>query len=57
VLQLHTHISDGIDNTSYFVTTARQVMVLTLFETHSFYHRGHCLDLMAHLSRHAANPK
>jgi hypothetical protein len=36
VLQVHTHISDGIDNTSYFVTTARQAMVLALFETYSY---------------------
>lgn len=46
-------ISDGIENTNYFVTTDRKHMVLTLFETHSFDEMGWFLDLMAHLAEHA----
>lgn len=46
-------ISDGIENTNYFVTTDRKRMVLTLFETHSFDEMGYFLDLMAHLAEHA----
>jgi homoserine kinase type II len=45
-------ISDGIENTNYFVTTGRREMVLTLFETHSFEEMGYFLDLMAHVSEH-----
>ena len=43
-------ISDGIENTNYFVTTDQKQMVLTLFETHSFEEMGYFLDLMAHLA-------
>ena len=50
-------ISNGIENTNYFVTTDLQEMVLTLFEPHSIYTRGRLLDLMAHLSKQAAYPK
>ena len=52
-LLIHEGISDGIENTNYFVTTDRQEMVLTLFETHSFDEMGYFLDLMAHMSEHA----
>jgi homoserine kinase type II len=45
-------ISDGIENTNYFVTTGRREMVLTLFETHSFEEMGYFLDLMAHVAEH-----
>lgn len=51
-LLVHEGISDGIENTNYFVTTDRQEMVLTLFETHSFEEMGYFLDLMAHMSEH-----
>ncbi|MDH3979066.1 MAG: homoserine kinase [Gammaproteobacteria bacterium] len=45
-------ISDGIENTNYFVTTVQREMVLTLFETHSFDEMGYFLDLMAHVAEH-----
>lgn len=45
-------ISDGIENTNYFVTTDQHRMVLTLFETHTFDGMGYFLDLMAHLAEH-----
>ena len=51
-LLVHEGISDGIEKTSYFVTTDRSEMVLTLFETHSFGEMGYFLDLMAHMSGH-----
>lgn len=46
-------ISDGIENTNYFVTTSTHRLVLTLFETHTFDEMGYFLDLMAHLAEHA----
>ncbi len=45
-------ISDGIENTNYFVTTVQREMVLTLFETHDFEEMGFFLDLMAHVAEH-----
>lgn len=51
-LQVHEGISDGIENTNYFVTTNRCEMVLTLFETHSFEEMDYFLDLMAHMAEH-----
>ncbi len=51
-LQVHEGISDGIENTNYFVTTDRQETVLTLFETHTFEEMGYFLDLMAHMAEH-----
>ena len=45
-------ISDGIENTNYFVTTEKKQMVLTLFETHDFEEMGYFLELMAHLAEH-----
>ncbi len=45
-------ISDGIENTNYFVSTDQREMVLTLFETHDFDEMGYFLDLMAHVSEH-----
>jgi homoserine kinase type II len=45
-------ISDGIENTNYFVTTDRRELVLTLFETHGQDEMGFFLDLMAHVSEH-----
>jgi homoserine kinase type II len=53
--QLHDYegISDGIENTNYFVTTDRRDLVLTLFETHDLDEMGFFLDLMAHVSEHA----
>lgn len=51
-LVAHEGISDGIVNTNYFVTTDRQRMVLTLFETHTHDEMGYFLNLMAHLAEH-----
>lgn len=51
-LRVHEGISDGIENTSYFITTDRREMVLTLFETHTFEETGYFLDLMAHMPEH-----
>ncbi|MDH5516980.1 MAG: homoserine kinase [Gammaproteobacteria bacterium] len=49
-------ISDGIENTNYFVTTQQQQQqsefVLTIFEAHSAEEMPYFLDLMAHLNEH-----
>jgi len=56
-------ISEGIENTNYFVDTikdgARQRFVLTIFEHHDFQEMQYYLDLMHHLADHkvpSANP-
>lgn len=45
-------ISDGIENTNYFVDTSLGRYVLTLFETHSFEDMHYYLGLMHHLADH-----
>ncbi|MCK4834398.1 MAG: homoserine kinase, partial [Gammaproteobacteria bacterium] len=52
-------ISDGIENTNYFVNTDRGRFVLTIFEQHSFEEMQYYLNLMHHLADHqvpSANP-
>ena len=57
-------ISEGIENTNYFVNTrshnaAGQQFVLTIFEHHSFDEMQYYLNLMHHLANHqvpSANP-
>jgi len=52
-------ISDGIENTNYFVNTSLGRFVLTIFEHHSFEEMQYYLDLMHHLADHkvpSANP-
>jgi homoserine kinase type II len=52
-------ISDGIENTNYFVNTDRGRFVLTIFEQHSFEEMKYYLNLMHHLADHqvpSANP-
>ena len=39
-------ISDGIENTNYFVTTEQGKFVLTLFEQHEFDEMGYFLEVM-----------
>jgi len=45
-------ISDGIENTNYFVTTDRGRFVLTIFEHHDFVEMQYYLNLMHHLADH-----
>lgn len=45
-------ISDGIENTNYFVDTQNARYVLTIFETHSFEDMQYYLGLMHHLADH-----
>ncbi len=52
-------ISDGIENTNYFVNTNQGRFVLTIFEQHSFEEMQYYLNLMHHLADHdvpSANP-
>jgi len=52
-------ISDGIENTNYFVNTSDGRFVLTIFEHHSFEEMQYYLNLMHHLADHkvpSANP-
>lgn len=52
-------ISDGIENTNYFVNTTQGRFVLTIFEHHSFEEMQYYLNLMHHLADHkvpSANP-
>ena len=45
-------ISDGIENTNYFVDTNKGQFVLTIFEHHSFEEMQYYLNLMHHLADH-----
>jgi len=45
-------ISDGIENTNYFVDTEAGRYVLTIFETHTFEDMQYYLGLMHHLADH-----
>jgi homoserine kinase type II len=45
-------ISDGIENTNYFVNTSDGRFVLTIFEHHSFEEMQYYLNLMHHLADH-----
>ena len=45
-------ISDGIENTNYFVDTSKNRYVLTLFEHHTFEEMQYYLGLMHHLADH-----
>jgi len=52
-------ISDGIENTNYFVNTTIGRFVLTIFEHHDFEEMQYYLNLMHHLANHkvpSANP-
>lgn len=52
-------ISDGIENTNYFVNTDHSRFVLTIFEQHTFEEMQYFLNLMHHLADHgvpSANP-
>ena len=45
-------ISDGIENTNYFVSTEQGEFVLTLFEQHEFDELGYFLDVMTFFYQH-----
>lgn len=45
-------ISEGIENTNYFVTTEQGEFVLTLFEQHEFDDLGYFLDVMTFFFKH-----
>ena len=45
-------ISDGIENTNYFVNTEQGQFVLTLFEQHDFDELGYFLDVMTFFYQH-----
>jgi homoserine kinase type II len=45
-------ISDGIENTNYFVTTDQGEFVLTLFEHHEFNELAYFLDVMTFFYQH-----
>lgn len=45
-------ISDGIENTNYFVTTTEGEFVLTLFEQHDFGELAYFLDVMTFFYQH-----
>ncbi|HHJ36040.1 MAG TPA: homoserine kinase [Gammaproteobacteria bacterium] len=58
-LENYQGISDGIENTNYFVNTTGGRFVLTIFEQHSFEEMQYYLNLMHHLADHqvpSANP-
>ncbi len=46
-------ISEGIENTNYFVDTNRGRYVLTIFEQHTFEELPYFLDIMAFMAEHA----
>ncbi len=58
-LESYKGISDGIENTNYFVDTSQGRFVLTIFEHHDFDEMQYYLNLMHHLADHevpSANP-
>jgi homoserine kinase type II len=51
-LESYQGISEGIENTNYFVNTSGGRFVLTIFEQHSFEEMQYYLNLMHHLADH-----